>query len=356
MDKQTKIYIAGHNGMVGSALVRCLTAQGYTNLVTRTHCELDLTNQKEVNAFFDSEQIGYVVLAAAKVGGIHANNIYPGDFIYQNLLIQANVIHAAHRAGVQEFLFLGSSCIYPRLCPQPMAEEHLLSGYLERTNEPYAIAKIAGISMCESYNRQYGTRYRAVMPANLYGPNDNFDLQNSHVLPAMIRKFHLAKLAADNNFGAMHKDEARFGPIPEDIWQALKGSPPAVKLWGTGAALREFLHVDDMAAACLHVMAMPDRTYQQICRVSPPFQDLEVDSVSHLNIGCGKEITIRRLSEIIGDALQYPGEVVWHTAMPDGTPRKLLDSSRLSQSGWRPRIALEQGVRETYQWYLEQAR
>jgi GDP-L-fucose synthase len=356
MDKQTKIYIAGHSGMVGSALVRCLTAQGYTNLITRTHCQLDLTNQKEVNAFFDSEQIGYVVLAAAKVGGIHANNIYPGDFIYQNLLIQANVIHAAHRAGVEEFLFLGSSCIYPRRCPQPMVEEHLLSGYLERTNAPYAIAKIAGISMCESYNRQYGTRYRAVMPANLYGPNDNFDLQNSHVLPAMIRKFHLAKLAADNNFDAIHKDEALFGPIPEDIWQVLKGSPPAVKLWGTGAALREFLHVDDMAAACLHVMSMPDRTYQQVCRLSPQFRDLEADCVSHLNVGCGKEITIGRLSEIIGDVLQYPGEVVWHTAMPDGTPRKLLDSSRLSQSGWRPRIALEQGIQATYKWYLEQAR
>ncbi len=356
MDKQTKIYIAGHRGMVGSAMVRCLTAQGYTNLITRTHSQLDLTNQKDVNAFFDSEKIGHVVLAAARVGGINANNIYPGDFIYQNLLIQANVIHAAYSVGVRELLFLGSSCIYPRLCPQPMVEEHLLSGYLERTNAPYAIAKIAGINMCESYNRQYGTRYRAVMPTNLYGPNDNFDLQNSHVLPAMIRKFHLAKLAADNNFDAIHKDEALFGPIPEDIWKVLKGSPPVVKLWGTGAAMREFLHVDDMAAACLHVMAMPDRSYRQLCQVSPKFQDFGVDSVPHLNVGCGKEITIRRLSEIIGDALEYPGEVVWQTAMPDGTPRKLLDISRLFQSGWRPRIDLAQGVRATYRWYLDQAR
>jgi GDP-L-fucose synthase len=355
MNKQTPIYIAGHRGMVGSAIVRCLTAQGYTSLITRSHAQLDLTDQTAVNDFFRSENIGYVVLAAAKVGGIHANNSYPGDFIYQNLLIQANVIHAAYQSGVQDLLFLGSSCIYPRLCPQPMVEEYLLSGYLEPTNAPYALAKIAGIGMCESYNRQYGTRYRSVMPTNLYGPNDNFDLQKSHVLPAMIRKFHLAKLAADNNIEAIDKDAARYGSIPNDIWRALKGSPPVVPLWGTGAAQREFLHVDDAASACLHVMTMPDHDYGKACRVSPKFQDSGPHVVSHLNIGCGREITIRRLSDIIGEALNYEGKVIWHTGMPDGTPRKLLDISRLAQSGWQPRISLAEGVRSTYQWYRDQA-
>ncbi len=235
-----------------------------------------------------------------------------------------------------------------------MVEEHLLSGYLEPTNAPYAIAKIAGINMCESYNRQYGTRYRAVMPTNLYGPNDNFDLQNSHVLPAMIRKFHLAKLAANSQFEAIDNDAKLFGPIPKDIGQLLKGSPPKVMLWGTGAAQREFLHVDDMSAACLHVMTMSDQSYQESCRVVSEFQDLGTNSVSHLNVGCGKEITIRGLSEIISDTLDYQGEVAWQTEMPDGTPRKLLDISRLAQSGWQPRISLADGIRSTYQWYLDQ--
>jgi GDP-L-fucose synthase len=354
MDKQTRIYIAGHRGMVGSAMVRCLAQHGYTNLITRSHAQLDLTDQDAVNDFFHGENIGYVVLAAAKVGGIHANSSYPGDFIYQNLLIQANVIHAAYQSGVNDLLFLGSSCIYPRLCPQPMAEEQLLSGYLEPSNAPYALAKIAGIGMCESYNRQYGTRYRSVMPTNLYGPNDNFDLQHSHVLPAMIRKFHLAKLAVENNFEAIAKDAELFGPISDDIWRALKGSPPEVRLWGTGAAHREFLHVDDMAAACLHVMTMPDQDYQKVCRVSAEFQDIGTKSVSHLNIGCGQEITIRRLSEIIAEALNYGGRVAWCTDLPDGTPRKLLDISRLAQSGWQPRISLVEGIESTYQWYLDQ--
>lgn len=363
MKKNSNIYIAGHRGMVGSALVRSLTAKGYTHVVTRTHAELDLTSQVDVNAFFASEQFDCVILAAAKVGGIHANNTYRADFIYENLMIEANVIHAAFKAGVQRLLFLGSSCIYPKQCPQPMHEEHILSGYLEPTNEPYAIAKIAGINLCESYNRQYGTQYRAVMPTNLYGPNDNFDLQNSHVLPAMIRKFHLAKLALDNNIEAINKDETLSGPIPDDIKAALglqnisalsPAQTPSVILWGTGVSKREFLHVDDMAEACVHVMTMPYDRYVEVCRATDAFKAHGIESVSHLNVGYGQEVTIRQLSEIIKNVVRYEGDVQWDSNMPDGMARKLMDTTRLTQAGWTRRIELTDGIRQAYQWYLDQ--
>ncbi|MGD9365140.1 MAG: GDP-L-fucose synthase [Desulfobacteraceae bacterium] len=352
MNKEDRIYIAGHRGMVGSALVRSLKSHGYANLITRTHAELDLANQSAVNDFFANEPIDVVFLAAAKVGGIQANNIYRADFIYQNLMIQANVIHAAYKAGIQRLLFLGSSCIYPKQCPQPMKEEHLLSGYLEPTNEPYAIAKIAGINQCQSYNRQYGTKYRVVMPTNLYGPNDNFDLENSHVLPAMIRKFHLSRLALEKDFDAIHKDEVLFGQIPGDIWQALKDKPPAVTLWGSGIAKRQFLHVDDMADACLHVMTLSDRQYQDTCRAAPEFRDHGINAVSHINVGYDQEVSIGQLSEIIKEVVGYKGDVIWDASIPDGMLRKLMDTRRLKDTGWHHRIDLIEGIRDTYQWYL----
>lgn len=351
MDKSTNIYVAGHRGMVGSALVRSLKASGYDNLVVRTHSELDLTDQQAVNRFFAAEKIGVVMLAAAKVGGIYANDMYRADFIYHNLMIQTNVIHAAFQSGIQRLLFLGSSCIYPKQCPQPMKEESLLSGYLEPTNEPYAIAKIAGINMCESFNRQYGTQYRAVMPTNLYGPNDQYDLLNSHVLPSLIRKFHLAKLALNGETDAIRKDESVYGPIPEDIRKAIDQDPPSVSLWGTGTALREFLHVDDMAAACLFVMQISDQAYLDICRSDPAFQANGIEAVSFINIGSGKEISIRELSEIIRQVVGFQGEVSWDSSKPDGMQRKFMDSSRIHQLGWRPRIELMKGIRSTYAAY-----
>jgi GDP-L-fucose synthase len=336
--------------MVGSALLQQLKRQGYEHLITRTHSELDLIDQRAVEDFFKSEKIGAVFLAAAKVGGIHANNTYRADFIYQNLMIQSNVIHAAWRAGIERLLFLGSSCIYPRDCPQPMREEHLLSGGLEPTNEPYAIAKIAGIKLCESYNRQYGTHYRAVMPTNLYGPNDDFDLETSHVLPAMLRKFHLAKLAEQENWEAFGEDETRYGRIPEDIHAALKGtnagsSLPAVRLWGSGAPRREFLHVEDMAAGCVFVMRLSDEEYAAAIRRPDGAQ------VSHLNIGCGEDVSVRELAERVRAVVGFKGAVVWDSGKPDGTPRKLLDVSRLNRLGWQPRIGLEAGLRSVYDWY-----
>ncbi len=354
MKQNDRIYIAGHRGMVGSAIVRVLEAKGYTNLVTRTHAELDLLDQAAVDDFFRTESIDVVFLAAARVGGIHANDTYRAEFIYQNLMIQCNVIHAAYKAGVNRLLFLGSSCIYPRNAPQPMKEEHLLSGCLEPTNEPYAIAKIAGIKLCESYNRQYGTDYRSVMPTNLYGPNDNFDLQNSHVLPALIRKFHLAKLAMKKDFDAINKDEAKFGHIPVEIRRAIKSSPPLVRLWGTGSARREFLHVDDMAAACHHVMDMDKASYQEVIRPVAPFNDTGIEKVSHLNIGYGEEVTIRRLAEIVQQVIGYENEVEWDTAMPDGMPCKLMDISRMTNAGWSRRIDLMTGILNAYRWYCRQ--
>jgi GDP-L-fucose synthase len=351
LPKDAHIYVAGHRGMVGSAILRQLEQQGYSQLITRTHAELNLIDQRAVADFFRDEKIDVVFLAAAKVGGIHANNTYRAEFIFQNLMIECNVIHAAFNHGVERLLFLGSSCIYPRDCPQPMREEHLLSGQLEPTNEPYAVAKIAGIKLCESYNRQYGTRYRAVMPTNLYGPNDNFDLEKSHVLPAMLRKFHLAKLAGQGDWEGVRRDEECFGPISAGVRAVLKGEagrPPAVRLWGTGAPRREFLHVDDMAAACLFVMRLPDDQYAAACANAG-------GSVAHLNVGCGEDGTIQELAETIRRVVGFKGEATWDTSKPDGTPRKLLDVSRLKCLGWRPEIGLDAGIRSTYEWYCSSA-
>jgi len=301
--------------MVGSAIVRELQNRGYTNLVTRTHAELDLCDQATVRRFFEQERIDYVVLAAAKVGGIQANHTYPAEFIYQNLMIEANVVHEAWRAGVRRLLFLGSSCIYPKLAAQPMAESALLSGTLEPTNEPYAVAKIAGIKLCESYNRQYGTRYRSVMPTNLYGPGDNFDLDNSHVIPALIRKFH----------------------------EAAAGGEDRVQVWGSGGARREFLHVEDMASACASVMGVPDDVY---AAATEPM-------LSHINVGTGTDLTIRELAGLIAEVTGFRGIIEYDTARPEGTPRKLLDVSRLQSLGWRPRIGLREGLAATYRWFLD---
>jgi GDP-L-fucose synthase len=320
MSHTPKIYIAGHRGMVGSAIVRQLLAQGHTadRIVTRTHAELDLTDQSAVRAFFATEKPDQVYLAAAKVGGIHANNTFPAEFIYQNLMIQANIIDAAFRNGVKKLLFLGSSCIYPKLAPQPMREDALLTGTLEPTNEPYAIAKIAGIKLCESYNRQYGEShgvdYRSVMPTNLYGPGDNYHPENSHVIPALIRRFHEAKL---NN-------------------------APSVAIWGTGTPKREFLYVDDMAAACVHVMNLDKAIYDQ--HTQP--------MLSHINVGCGEDVTIREVAEAIGKTVGYQGEIIFDTSKPDGTPRKLMDSSRLNALGWKAQVGLQTGLAAAYQDFL----
>jgi GDP-L-fucose synthase len=343
LPKDARIYVAGHRGMVGSAIVRRLQAEGYRSILTRTHDELDLLDQQATKDFFRAEAPDAAILAAARVGGINANNRYRAEFIYQNLMIQCNVIQAAFEAGVQRLLFLGSSCIYPRECPQPMREEQLLSGYLEPTNEPYAVAKIAGIKLCESYNRQYGTRYRAVMPTNLYGSNDSFDLENSHVLPAMLRKFHLAKLAGQGDEEAIRRDEARFGPVPEDV----RAAWPSVRLWGTGSPRREFLHVDDMAAACLFVMQLSDDEYARACSGG---------AVSHLNVGCGQDHTVRELAEIISGVVGFEGNITWDASRPDGMGRKLLDVSRLSGLGWRPQVELVEGIKRAYAWYGSQVR
>ncbi len=322
MTEQPKIYVAGHRGMVGSAIVRHLLAQGVqsTQIVTRTHAELDLTNQAAVNAFFAAEKPDQVYLAAAKVGGIHANNTYPAEFIYDNLMMQANVIDAAFRNGVQKLLFLGSSCIYPKLAEQPMREDALLTGPLEPTNEPYAIAKIAGIKLCESYNRQYGAShgidYRSVMPTNLYGPGDNYHPENSHVIPALIRRFHEAKAAR----------------------------APTVTIWGSGTPKREFLYVDDMAAASVHVMNLPKATLD--ARTQP--------MQSHINVGCGQDITIKELALAVGSTVGFQGHIDFDPSKPDGSPRKLMDSSRLNALGWQARVSLEQGLALAYADFLRE--
>ena len=356
--------------MVGAAIIRRFQAEGYTRLVVRTHEELDLTNQAAVRNFFQKERVEYVVLAAAKVGGIHANNTYPAEFIYQNIMIEANVIHEACRSGVKRLLFLGSSCIYPKAAKQPMKEEYLLTGALEPTNEPYAIATIAGIKLCEAYNRQYWTLYRAVMPNNLYGPNDNFDLENSHVLPALIRKFHLAKLAVRGDWRDIKKDESRFGAIPDDFMACLvsiskahgheAGSDfpdfsagnnrkvlpdPAVTLWGTGKPFREFVHVDDMADACIYLMSQKDEMFDDLCSGS---------GLPLLNIGYGEDLTIRALATLTADIIGCNVQIFWDSSKPDGTLRKLLDTSKLDHLGWRPSISLEKGIKQTYEWYMNQ--
>ena len=315
---QTRIYVAGHNGLVGSAIVRTLRAQGHTNIVTRTHAELELTDQAEVRAFFRNEHIDQVYLAAAKVGGIHANNTYPAEFIYHNLMVQANVVHEAWRNGIGKLLFLGSSCIYPRLAEQPIREEYLMNGMLEPTNEPYAIAKIAGIKLCESYNRQYGTDYRSVMPTNLYGPGDNFHPENSHVIPALIRRFHEAK--------ANGADE--------------------VVIWGSGKPMREFLYVDDMAAASVHVMQLDRGVYHA-----------HTDTMlSHINVGTGEDTAISDLAKLIGKTVGYAGRIVFDSSKPDGTPRKLLEVSKLKTLGWKASMPLAKGLQLAYQSFLEAQR
>ena len=306
MDKQASIYIAGHSGLVGAAIIRRLKLNGYNNLITRTHKELDLTRQDQTESFFNEIKPDFVFLAAARVGGIIGNSTYPADFIYENLAIQTNVIYAAYINKVKKLLFLGSSCIYPGNCPQPMREEHLLSGYLEPTNEPYAVAKIAGIKMCQSYNRQYGTQYISVMPTNLYGPHDNFNLETSHVLPALIRKIHEAKIEGKSE----------------------------VEIWGTGAPRRELLHVDDLAGACLFLMNN--------------YNDSEI-----INIGTGLDITIKKLAEKTASITGYQGKLRFDTSKPDGTPLKLLDISKIQSLGWQAEIALNDGIRNTYLWYKE---
>ena len=306
MELNSKIYVAGHRGLVGSAIVRNLEAKGYTNIVYRTHEELDLTNQADVQAFFKEEQPEYVILAAAKVGGIHANNTYPADFIYDNLMIQNNVIKAAHDYKVKKLLFLGSTCIYPKMAPQPIREEYLLTGALEETNEAYAVAKIAGLEMCKFFKRQYGDNFISCMPTNLYGPNDNFDLQSSHVLPALIRKFHEAKVNGRDT----------------------------VEVWGTGTPLREFIYVDDMADACVFLME-------------------NYDGEQHVNIGTGEEVSIRELAETVKEVVGFEGELVFNTDMPDGTPRKLTTVDKLHGLGWKHKTSLNDGIKLAYEWFLE---
>ncbi|WP_447862858.1 GDP-L-fucose synthase family protein [Nitrospira calida] len=318
MDKDAKIYIAGHRGLVGSALMRNLQAKGYTNLLTRTHAELDLTRQAEVEEFFAHEKPEYVFLAAAKVGGIHANNTYPAEFFRDNLAIQTNVIHEAWCTGVKRLLFLGSSCIYPRLALQPMKEEYLLTGPLEPTNRPYAIAKIAGIEMCWSYNRQYGTQYLAVMPTNLYGPGDNYHRENSHVIPALIRRFHEAK----------------------------QTNAPTVIVWGTGTPRREFLYSDDMADACVFLMNLPDETFDILLGSDEAKTGVFLPPV--VNIGIGEDVTIKELAEVVKDVVGYRGKIVFDTSKPDGAPRKLLDVSRLYAIGWQARTSLSAGLAAAY--------
>lgn len=306
MKKTSKIYVAGHRGLVGSAIMRNLTKNGYEHIITKTHDELDLLDAVAVTNFFKKEKPEYVFLAAAKVGGIHANNIYPADFIYQNLQIQNNIIHNAHLNNIKKLLFLGSSCIYPRECPQPIKEEYLLTGPLEKTNEAYAVAKIAGIKMCQSYNKQYGTKYISVMPTNLYGINDNFDLETAHVLPALLRKFHEAKVNND----------------------------PEVVIWGTGKPMREFLYVDDMADACIYLMNH--------------YSDDDI-----VNIGTGQDISIKELAKTISDIVGYQGKIIHDTTKPDGTPRKLLDVSKLHALGWTHQTSLKEGIKLTYDWFLK---
>ena len=309
------VFVAGHRGMVGSAVVRRLQALGYRNILTAGRDVVDLVDQQAVQRFFDERAIDQVYLAAARVGGIHANNTYPAEFIYQNLMIEANLVHAAHAHGVQRLLFLGSSCIYPKLAEQPMREEALLTGVLEPTNEPYAIAKIAGIKLCESYNRQYGRDFRSVMPTNLYGPGDNYHPENSHVIPALLRRFH----------------------------EAVRRGDREVVIWGSGTPRREFLHVDDMAAACVHVMELDEAVLRDHIR----------PMLSHINVGTGEDCTIRELAETVARVTGFAGRLVFDTDKPDGAPRKLLDVSRLAALGWRPRIGLEEGLRDAYAWYVE---
>jgi GDP-L-fucose synthase len=352
MNINSKIYIAGHNGMVGSAILRNLELEGYSNFVFTPYPDYDLTNQKTVQAFFEKEQPEYVFNAAAKVGGILSNSVYRAQYIYENLMIQNNIIHSCYLNNVKKMLFLGSSCIYPKSSPQPIKEEYLMTGKLEPTNSSYAVAKIAGVEMCWAYNKQFGTKFIPVMPTNLYGPNDNFDLESSHVLPALLRKFHLAKMSLDRNLDGIQNDEKLNGRIPDDILESLGikrfsqslrfiSTPPefpAVILWGTGKPRREFLYVDDLADACIYLMKINDK-------------QLFVDDCPLFNIGTGLDLTTSQLAELIKSITSFTGNIVYDLEKPDGTPQKLLDVSRLKDLGWQSRTSLEDGLRKIYSWY-----
>ena len=392
MQKQSKIYIAGHNGMVGSAIMRNLVANGYTNIVTSPYPPYDLTDQKIVAEFFEKEKPEYVFLAAAKVGGIIANNTYRAQFIYENLMIQNNIIHQSFKNGVKKLLFLGSSCIYPKNCPQPIKEEYMLTGELEYTNEPYAIAKIAGIKMCESYNIQYGTNFISVMPTNLYGPNDNYNLETSHVLPALIRKMHLGKCLENNDWTAIRKDLKKY-PIEgvDDTSSESKilniiskygidksterraqgtGQNPepetrnnvTITFWGTGSPYREFLFVDDLADACVFLMnnvdfkdliLHPEPSASTAVASAKAFPRPEPIKNNHINIGTGKDLTIKQLAELIQGIVGFSGKLEWDSSQPDGTPRKLLDVSKINQLGWKEKVRLEEGIGRVYEKYRD---
>ena len=372
MNKDSKIYVAGHQGMVGSAIVKNLQQKGYTNIIGKTHKELDLTNQMAVRSFFEHAQPEYVFLAAAKVGGIIANNTYRAEFIWDNLMIQNNIIDQAYRNGVKKLLFLGSTCIYPREAPQPMKEEYLLTSPLEYTNEPYAIAKIAGIKTCESYNLQYGTNFISVMPTNLYGPNDNFNLETSHVLPALIRKIHLGKCLEENNWEALRQDlnkrpiEGIDGNADKQqilgklLKYGIRVNPknPSeskqsvyVEIWGTGKPMREFLWSEDMADACVFLMENVDFKDTISLVSTANGQQPEIRN-THINIGTGREISIKNLSELVKKIVKFKGELIFNTAKPDGTLRKLIDISKLNKLGWHYRIEMKEGIQNIYQWYL----
>jgi len=347
MDINAKIYVAGHRGLVGSAIIKNLNSKGYFNIVTKTYKELDLTDQLAVQEFFKNQRPEYVFLAAAKVGGIEANNSYRGAFIYENMMIQNNVIHQSHVQGVKKLMFLGSTCIYPKHCPQPMKEDHLLTDALEYTNEPYAIAKIAGIKMCESYNLQYGTNFISVMPTNLYGPNDNFDLETSHVLPALIRKIHLAKLLSESKFDAVVKDLGANNINEAKAYLNTFGvSKNSVEIWGTGTPRREFLWSEDMADAC--VFLMQNRNFSDTHNTSGK----EIRN-THINIGTGVDVSIKELAETIKQTIGFNGELVFNSDKPDGTLRKLTDVSKLHGLGWKHKVGLRQGITEILDWYLK---
>ncbi len=375
MNKDAKIYVAGHRGLVGSAILKNLQAKGYQNIITRTHKELDLTHQQATADFFEKEKPEYVFLAAAKVGGIVANNTYRADFIYQNLVIQNNVIHQSYKNGVKKLLFLGSTCIYPKNAPQPLQEDSLLTDVLEYTNEPYAIAKIAGIKLCESYNLQYGTNFISVMPTNLYGPNDNFDLEKSHVLPALVRKIHLAKALENEDWKAIKKDINRL-PIEsidgtaseEKIREILskygvsssfdentRSTKIAVEIWGSGNPKREFLWSEDMADACVHIMERVD--FKELLNSSILRKNVkdggENRGATHINLGTGKEVSIQQLAAIIKDVIGFKGDFIFNTSKPDGTMRKITDVSKLHALGWKHTVELEEGIKKMYAWYLK---
>ena len=344
MNPDSKIYVAGHSGLVGSSIVRKLRQNGFSNIITRKSCEIDLRRQNDTEVFFKESRPQYVFLAAARVGGISANNTYRAEFIYDNLTIASNVIHASYKYGVKKLLNFGSSCIYPRNAPQPLKEEYLLTGKLEPTNEPYAIAKIAAIKLCRYYREQYGSDFMSVMPTNLYGPNDNFDLENSHVLPAMLRKFHLSKLAYIGKHDQIKRDEKIFGSIPKYFFDSLEHNSmqkrsPEVVLWGTGTPYREFLHVDDLAEACIFLM-----------------NDCSSDKIGEfVNIGTGKDIKINELADIVKNVIEFEGGIKWDTSKPDGTPRKLMDITRIKSLGWNPKIELKNGIKMYYDWYKQKS-